>query len=172
MNHAREFISIISRAFLGLSLSVPLALAGSDETNLLWRADTPVVSNNNKLVWMPDGSTPSIGNCAGGKKSWIGALDYVACLNANGYLGYSDWRLPAVGELLSLGTAISAGYGSIAATRNANGFANMKSAYYWASSGDSNKNTSMVVDMLWDGQVHAMNKSSKNHVLVVRPAGN
>ena len=44
------------------------------------------------LIWSPDGGTPNFGPCAGDKKIWQAAFDYVECLNASAYLGHSDWR--------------------------------------------------------------------------------
>ena len=60
---------------------------------------------------------------------------------------------------------------SIAAKLNANGFFNMHNAYYWTSSGGSDL-TAVAADMLWDGQAHPMNKTSRNYVLAVRISGN
>ena len=93
------------------------------------------------------------------------------CLNSSNYLGHSDWRLPTVEEISTLGTAFTEGQMSIAAKLNANGFFNMHNAYYWTSSGGSDL-TAVAADMLWDGQAHPMNKTSRNYVLAVRISGN
>ncbi len=64
--------------------------------------DQTLTDNLTGLVWAKDAGAPTVGSCAGGNKDWQEALDYVACLNTNNYLGYSDWRLPNINELESL----------------------------------------------------------------------
>ena len=55
------------------------------------------------LVWSRNANAPGPAACVpGGTKTWQEALQYVACLNQNSYLGYSDWRLPNVNEMVSL----------------------------------------------------------------------
>ena len=64
-----------------------------------------VVDQLTGLMWTRDAGAPTIGTCSGGTKGWLQGLEYVACLNSIGYLGYSDWRLPNVIELESLASA-------------------------------------------------------------------
>jgi hypothetical protein len=45
-------------------------------------------------VWAPDARVPTIGTYVGDIRTWQGALDYIACLNTNNYLGPNDRRLP------------------------------------------------------------------------------
>jgi hypothetical protein len=56
------------------------------------------------LVWPAAALTPGPAACSasGTLPSWQLALDHVACLNLNTYLGLSDWRLPNRKELHSL----------------------------------------------------------------------
>lgn len=55
------------------------------------------------LMWTNDTSSPGPAVCGPNlKKTWSEALKYVACLNSNSYLNYSDWRLPNINELRSL----------------------------------------------------------------------
>lgn len=172
MRYTKKYCSIMGKAILTLSMAVVFAFAGHAHAGLSRQADATIVDSSNAgLAWMPDGSTPSVNKCAGGKKTWAGAFDYVACLNSSNYLGHSDWRLPTVEELSNLGTIITTGQMSIAATLNANGFSNVQSAYYWTSSGGTDI-IAMAVDKLWDGQAHPMNKASMNYVIAVRTAGN
>lgn len=54
------------------------------------------------LIWVRSTDTPGSAACSPGVlKNWHQALDHVACLNANNYLGYNDWRLPNFNELRS-----------------------------------------------------------------------
>jgi len=86
------------------------------------------------LQWVTDGSTLSFANCGGGQLNWQGSLNYVACLNANNYLGYSDWRLPNQKELLSLINWQQ----NAADWLNSSGFSNISStAVYWSSDTDA-----------------------------------
>lgn len=71
--------------------------------------DTTITDNLTGLIWISDGNLPDPGGCihvwsgwGGPPVTWPAALDYVACLNANNYLGHNDWRLPNRKELRSL----------------------------------------------------------------------
>lgn len=94
---------------------IPCAGTGQDgelQRGVAWptsrfsrRADSSITDNLTGLSWAPGSDTPTITGmttCAGGSRSWTSALAYVACLNANTYLGHSDWRLANVNELQSL----------------------------------------------------------------------
>ncbi|OGU06022.1 MAG: hypothetical protein A2075_22625 [Geobacteraceae bacterium GWC2_58_44] len=70
-----------------------------------------ISDNLTGLTWAPDAGVPNpaVGQCTGGLMHWAGSgavplpIDYVDCLNANQYLGRSDWRVPNINELYSLG---------------------------------------------------------------------
>jgi len=64
--------------------------------------DGTVTDNLTGLMWAQNASTPTVGYCTGGAKTWLNALSYIACLNAANYLGHNDWRLPNRTELKSL----------------------------------------------------------------------
>ncbi|MBF0337970.1 MAG: DUF1566 domain-containing protein [Nitrospirae bacterium] len=119
------------------------------------------------LVWSKDGVAPKVGSCMGGLKNWQGALDYVACLNTNKYLGYSDWRLPNVNELESL---INAGQVDTSVWLNKQGFTNVQSNYYWSSTTCARAgNTSAAWGVRMDsGSVGADLKSSYHYVWPIR----
>ena len=55
------------------------------------------------LVWSREGMAPGPDVCGPrARKTLRGALHFIACLNANGYLGKRDWRLPNRNELATL----------------------------------------------------------------------
>jgi len=92
--------------------------------------DQTITDNLTGLMWTKDAGTPTVGSCTGGTKTWQGALDYVACLNSNNYLGHSDWRLPNINELHSL---IDKGTIGLITPR----FTNVPSAAHWSSTTDT-----------------------------------
>ncbi|KJU84636.1 protein containing DUF1566 [Candidatus Magnetobacterium bavaricum] len=88
-----------------------------------------VTDNLDGLIWIKDAGTPTAGSCTGSSKTWQAALDYVACLNAANYLGYSDWRLPNRTEMRSM-----ADYGRfVPSLPFSHPFTNVQSDYYWSS---------------------------------------
>jgi uncharacterized repeat protein (TIGR02543 family) len=82
------------------------------------------------LMWTQDGGTPSVGSCTGGAMTWQAALNYVTCFNTNNYLGYTDWRVPNVNELISI---VNIGQWSTATWLNSLGFVNALADIYWSS---------------------------------------
>ncbi len=92
--------------------------------------DTTITDNLTGNVWVPEGDTPFFGPCFGGGMKWQEGLDYVACLNANSYLGHSDWRLPNVNELESL---VHSGEADTSAWLDTQGFSYMVPNFYWSS---------------------------------------
>jgi hypothetical protein len=59
-------------------------------TGLMWTKDMLLMFNRDPGYYEEHGS------------SWTTALDYIAKLNNESYLGYNDWRLPNYNELVSL----------------------------------------------------------------------
>jgi len=120
------------------------------------------------LGWDEDGTADD------GAVTWQHALDYVAKLNAEQYLGYADWRLPNVNELESL---VHGGEANTAAWLNTQGFTNVqyfadvqnkKYTYYWPSTTyASSTNSAWRVNMT-DGWVCATSKSTNYYVWPVR----
>jgi hypothetical protein len=89
--------------------------------------DGTVTDRLTGLVWAQDAGTPTVNVCTGGKKSWGNALNYIACLNSNNYLGRNDWRLPNINEIEGL---INCSETNPAAWLNNQGFSNVQSYYY------------------------------------------
>ncbi|NTU42314.1 MAG: DUF1566 domain-containing protein, partial [Nitrospirales bacterium] len=95
------------------------------------KEDGTIIDLLTGLVWASDTSSPSVGSCSGGSKSWQDALAYVSCLNSINYLGYNTWRLPNRNELESL---VERGRSNLIWWLNSNGFQNIKiDNYYWSS---------------------------------------
>src|SRR3989304_7183632 len=83
------------------------------------------------LMWTKDANAPGPTACSPGTtKAWIYALDYVACLNTNSYLGYTDWRLPNINELESLGSVEQS---DTAVWLETQGFINVDLNFQWSS---------------------------------------
>ena len=124
-----------------------------DLTGLSWVRDANLITTRN-ASFDSDGSSD-------GAVNWQRALDYVAKLNSESYLGYSDWRLPNRNELLSLidrssySPALSAGHP----------FTKVQQLKYWTSS--SNISSAWTVN-LDDGLAVADLKSEPFFVWPVR----
>ena len=113
-------------------------------------SDQTLTDNLTGLIWTKNG------NPAAATKTWQGALDYVASLNSESYLGYSDWRLPNRKELISL---VNRQQGSSASWLNTQGFSNVQDRSYWSSSSDAySVDYAWIVSMGYGG-VHGIGKS-------------
>jgi len=109
---------------IGISWPEPRFIVASSGTG------TMVTDELTGLIWPQNGGTPTVDLCTGGTLTWQAALNYVACLNTNTYLGYNDWRLPNVNELKSI---VIAGQANIPLWLNTHGFAGALAANYWSS---------------------------------------
>jgi len=128
--------------------------------------DQTITDKLTGLMWAQDANAPGPVGCTPGlTKTWQGALDYVACLNTNNYLGHNDWRLPNVDELVSL---VHYGQSTPATWLNAQGFSNVQTDNYWSSTPDaSNTFTAWIVDM-YDGFEDFWNNDGTVYVWPVR----
>jgi uncharacterized protein DUF1566 len=137
-------------------------------------ADTAITDNLTGLVWSPNGNLPQARDPQWEKRStiidgalaWQHALDYVAKLNAEKYLGHNDWRLPNFTELESL---VNRAQPDTAAWLNSQGFINAQAGdYYWSSTSNSiDAGKAWVVDMSF-GNVNYFNKANSHYVWPVR----
>ena len=99
--------------------------------------------------------------CNGGTKVWQDALDYVACLNRNNYLGQNDWRIPNINELESL---VNAGQANPAAWLTGQGFSNVSSTIglagaNWSSTSDISYPFTAFFIMMGNGGVYSEPKA-------------
>ncbi len=125
----------------GSDATIPCAGTGQDgerRAGAAWpsprfteNADGTVGDGLTGLVWSRDGRAPGPDACgAHERKTLRGALDHVACLNANNYLGRNDWRLPNRNEMASL---VNRGQPDSAAWLNTQGFSDVQADSYWSS---------------------------------------
>ncbi len=157
-------------------VAVPCAGTGQDgegQTGAAWpnprfteNADGTLRDRLTGLVWSRDGRAPGPAACnPGTRKTLRGALDHVACLNANAYLGKSDWRLPNRNELASL---VNRGQPDSAAWLNTQGFANVQAGSYWSSSNYPFNTWNTWGVSMHDGAVTSYAKGHDIHVWPVR----
>lgn len=92
-------------------------------TGLIWTKDA-------NLLKTRDPSFDIDNTQQDGMVTWQHALDYIAKLNNDGYLGVRDWRLPNINELTSL---FNRGVGNNASWLNGLGYLNVQSDSYWSS---------------------------------------
>ena len=151
-----------------LSAFLPVGETGAAQ-GLLSQNGSTLKDLDTGLVWAADADTPSFMNCSGGKKTWQEAVNYVQCLNANGYLGQSDWRLPSVKELTTLFKAPPKGMSSTVAMQKLKeyGFKITHPSSYWSSDTPTNE-IALVVDVLATGRVLVVGRSSTMNVWPVR----
>jgi hypothetical protein len=137
-------------------------------TRFSFQDNGTVADNLTGLIWTKDANAPGPSACSPEtSKAWQSALDYVACLNTNNYLGYNDWRLPNRKELRSLldysnhDPALSSGHPFTSV---------QTSQYYWSSSTGTYNNSggyAWVVDMFY-GYMEGMYKAIGYYVWPVR----
>ncbi len=139
-------------------------------------ADTSITDNLTGLVWAPNGNLMTTrdpnwekqSKAFAGAVTWQHALDYVAKLKAENYLGHNDWRLPNVKEMRSLINYVQP---NTAAWLNSQGFTNAQSGdFYWTSTSCSNDGyRAWVVDMD-HGNMNYFDKVKAHQVWPVRTA--
>lgn len=130
-------------------VEIPCAFTGQDadlRTGVEWPSprfaqneDLTVTDRLSGLIWTPDGNIMITRDTAydkdyisnDGAVRWQHALDYVATLNAENYLGHNDWRLPNINEMESL---VNADTSDTHLWLIGNGFSNVQATKgYWSS---------------------------------------
>lgn len=166
-------VAFILAVFIVFSIISP-AGAGSAEQKLLFH-DSKMEDTDSGLEWAIDAGTPSFMDCAGGKKTWQEAYDYVNCLNAREYLGYRDWRLPSTHELSGLVSKLAheykkeRGYEIAGPRLKELGFTNIKPSLYWSSISLGDE-AALAVEVLTGGEFHPVGKLNALYVWPVRGA--
>lgn len=105
------------------------------------------------------------GSCTGSATThtWQDAMAQVAIKNAANYLGYSDWRLSNVEELLSI--AETCGYSPVI---NQNVFPATQSDWYWSSSSYAGSLPHVWVVNFYIGSSSSSHESVGDYVRLVR----
>jgi hypothetical protein len=86
------------------------------------------------------------------------ALDYVAKLNSESYLGHNDWRLPNMKELRSL---VDYGQADLVSYFQNGGFSNVRADFYWTSTSNMIDGGKVGIAM-YDGG-HFIGTASDHH---------
>ncbi len=154
-----------------VALSVfPAADVVSAERELV-RKGSLFTDTESALVWPVDADTPKFKSCPVGLKTWPQAVEYVNCLNANGYLGYSDWRLPIPDDFMTLYNAPEKnGKEKLSWLKlKEHGFKIDNPHSYWSSESPTDE-IALAVDVLAGGcaNVHPMGRLSPLGVWPVR----
>ena len=128
--------------------------------------DGTITDNLTGLMWTQDTNAPGPVGCSPGiDKSWQAALDHIACLNTNNYLGHTDWRLPNINELETL---INAEINDLSTWLISQGFTNILTYYaYWSSTTDA-ANTGYAFALYLTGVTAVSGKTGYQRVWPVR----
>jgi rhodanese-related sulfurtransferase len=164
----------------GQTVSYAAGDDGDLEKGIAWpsprftpNADTTITDNLTGLIWGPDGNVMATrdplwdgdGTAGDGAVTWQHALDYVAKLNTENYLGYNDWRLPSRKELHSLTDASQ----TKPALPSGHPFTGVVGdEYYWSSTTYAYISTNAWMVLMESGLVHAYPKSESHYVWPVR----
>lgn|GEM_PF-2117702 len=134
-------------------------------TGLIWSKDADVMKSRDPgfdTDYVAANSWESVND---GAVSWQHALDYVARLNSQNFLGHNDWRLPNRIELASL---IDWQYAYPAVWLTVTGFLNVPADYFWSSTSDPlYTNAAWFVDM-GSGYQDSYYKTDNHYVWPVR----
>lgn len=164
----------VAWAYNGSADLVPLTrfTIGLDANNNACTSGQEIMDDNlTGLMWQQSPSTTTVKwQDTSVTPNTYPAQESINAMNASGYCGYTDWRLPNVNELASL---VNQGASDTSTWLNAHGFSNVQSniLYYWSSTTvATNSNQAWVVDMTV-GRVYvsAQGKSGMdNYVWAVR----
>jgi hypothetical protein len=110
------------------------ACVKSTETGLIWEVKSPESGlhyRGNTYSWQQSGPNASTATCTG---SACNTSAYVQAVNAQGYCGFDDWRLPTRDELHTL---VDRNTVYPAPTINVDYFPNTVNSYYWTASANA-----------------------------------
>jgi hypothetical protein len=119
-----------------------------------------VTDNLTGLMWTKSADSPGPSVCLPANLSnWHVALDYVACLNSNNYLGHNDWRLPNRKEIRSL-IDYSRNTSALPLLRPFTGVRSGFWDFYWSSTTNSRQISEAWIIYLTNGAMTSGSKTS------------
>jgi uncharacterized protein (TIGR03437 family) len=163
-------VALVACALLPLRAGTPLTLSPDGITvydtvnNISWLADFNLGASNRfglPLCATVNSTVPCVN--PSGSMNWVGAVAWVAAMNAANYLGHTDWQLPTTpftdqycggvgpqgnsfGAYCSLGALESLYYNALGLTfpntavpishSHVGPFGNLQPYFYWSQSGD------------------------------------
>lgn len=120
--------------FIIASCFIPMTSYGAGAERFVF-SDLTATDKSTGLVWTRDANIAKKG------MTWKDAFKFIEKLNKQKYAGYSDWRLPAIGELKTLvdyakkpGNFIKGSEINLHKVLNKVGFKNVQAGWYWSSS--------------------------------------
>ncbi len=131
-------------------------------TGLEWVQDGNLIASRD-----PDFDTDD--TAGDGRVTWQHALDYVALLNSENYLGFNDWRLPTVKELSTLVDSSIPYPGRMIDT---DFFPDTVASYYWSSTTNASSIGNAWYVGFHDGYVGDYYKTGSYYVRAVRSGQN
>ena len=141
--------------------SVGDSLHDADDTYNWYNPDN--TSNGGNAGYQDDDGNICYGYQSNNSNSYCNTHAYIQRVNAQGWCGYSDWRLPSRQELRSI-----VNYGTYNPAIDVTYFPNSQSEWFWSSSSVANYS-----DRVWSiyfnyGHDYWVNKSSRFDVRLVR----
>ncbi len=121
-------------------------------TGLVWSKDANVMVSRDPTF---DGDATA----GDGYVTWQHARDYVTKLNAEAYLGHSDWRLPNIRELRSLSNY---GAADLSVWLDGLGFSNVDAYAHWSSTASQAHPDQAWFFWLWSGHISCVSKTLVN----------
>jgi hypothetical protein len=145
--------------------------AGADwpDSRFTLNSDQTVTDNVTGLVWAKSANLivlrdPTFGSTPDGRIGWHDALQFVTRLNSEGYLGYSDWRLPNRNEMVSL---VNYAETDPATWIKIQGISNLQQHYWSSTSSASSTSHAWNIDLA--GSVTEKNKYDSSNGSYVWP---
>jgi hypothetical protein len=162
-------VALLTLLHTGTGFAACSATPLKPDGQYLDNGDGTVTDNETGLMWQQCLSGMSGAGCATGTAAtynWMDAFAAVQAANAISDLGYSDWRLPNIKELASLGDRSCSG-----PYINNTLFPNGPNGDVWSSTADQRSAFYYVAFTLNTSRVIARPKNMANYVRMVR-AGN